>query len=443
MLSYYNSTPKERMCYMKIQAVVIDGFKNLSNVRIRFDNITALVALNNFGKSNVLSAIDFGIAFIKASLEEKQSMMANSNLIPLNKLMLGRNYKYEMDASTEINSQEYIVKYGFEFKWKDSAQNEPEIVDEYLKVKENDNGKKFTQLINRSGSHALYRSSETGRCSSKINVESAELVANKLRAFDGIYYYEIIKKLNNMKLYMEDNLDPRSFYQPDPIIRKGLENEMINADNLPRIIYFLKTQHSSKFALLKDVYFQLFPYIEDLIVEQISLNGTVDSSIPDDVPFVFSKYIYVLLVKDCNLSSSINFESMSDGAKRVFMILTKIIISSISNISLIAIEEPENSVHPGLFQAYIRIINQLLDGCKVIITSHSPYIVSYLDPAWIHVGLQKYPGVAEFYSFKKSGRKQLQIDSAQFSMSMGDYLFTLLSDTDSSLNTYLECGSNG
>ena len=430
------------MCNMKIQAVVIDGFKNLSNVKIRFDNITALVALNNFGKSNVLSAIDFGIAFIKAGLEEKQSMMANSNLIPLNKLMLGRNYKYEMEVSTEIQSQEFIVKYGFEFNWRDSAQKEPEIVAEYLKVKENDNGKKFTQLINRLGSRAFYKSSETGRCSSRINVEPAELVVNKLRAFDGIYYYEIIKKLNNMKIYMEDNLDPRSFYQPDPIIRKCLESEMINADNLPRIIFFLKTQHSSKFELLKEVFLQLFPYIEDVIVEQFSLNGTVGNQIPDDAPFAFSKYIYVLLVKDCNLSNTINFEYMSDGAKRVFMILTKIIVSGISNVSLIAIEEPENSVHPGLFQAYIRIINQLLDDCKVIITSHSPYIVSYLDPAWIHVGLQKNPGVAALYSFKKSGCKQLQSDAAQFNMGMGDYLFSLLSDSDDSLNTYLECDSN-
>ena len=408
---------------MKIQAVVIDGF-------------------NNFAKSNVLSAIDFGIAFIKAGLEEKQSMMANSNLIPLNKLMLGRNYKYEMEVSTEIQSQEFIVKYGFEFNWRDSAQKEPQIVAEYLKVKENDNGKKFTQLINRLGSRAFYKSSETGRCSSRINVEPAELVVNKLRAFDGIYYYEIIKKLNNMKIYMEDNLDPRSFYLPDPIIRKGLESEMINADNLPRIIFFLKTQYSSKFELLKEVFLQLFPYIEDVIVEQFSLNGTVGDQIPDDAPFAFSKYIYVLLVKDCNLSNTINFEYMSDGAKRVFMILTKIIVSGISNVSLIAIEEPENSVHPGLFQAYIRIINQLLDDCKVIITSHSPYIVSYLDPAWIHVGLQKNPGVAEFYSFKKSGQKQLQSDAAQFNMGMGDYLFSLLSDSDDSLNTYLECDSN-
>ena len=75
------STIKEKGCVsMKIQAVLIDGFKNLSNVKISFDNITALVALNNFGKSNVLSGIDFGLAFIKATIEDKKEMMANSNL---------------------------------------------------------------------------------------------------------------------------------------------------------------------------------------------------------------------------------------------------------------------------------------------------------------------------------------------------------------------------
>lgn len=427
---------------MKIQAVVIDGFKNLSNVKIRFDNITALVALNNFGKSNVLSAIDFGMTFIKSSVSEKQIMMANSNLIPMNKAMLGRNYKYEMEVSTEINSQEYLVQYGFEFNWKDSVGKAPKIVGEYLKVKLNIRGQKFTQLIGRSENNALYKSSETGRCSSKINVDSAELVVNKLKAFDDIYYFEIIKKINNMKIYMENNLDANFFYQPNPIIRKGLENEMINADNLPRIIYNLKTQYSGKFDLLKDVYTKLFPNIEDVIVKQIPIGGTEDNQIPEDAPFVFSKYIYVLLVRDCNLSNSIDFASMSDGAKRVFLILTKIIVSSISNVSLIAIEEPENSVHPGLFQAYIRIIHQLLDDCKVIITSHSPYIVSYLDPAWIHVGMNVKPGVAEFFSFKNSGQKQLKKDATHYHMSMGDYLFSLLSDADDSINDYLEFGSN-
>lgn len=152
--------------------------------------------------------------------------------------------------------------------------------------------------------------------------------------------------------------------------------------------------------------------------------------------------IHVLYVKDKSLVQPIDFEMMSDGAKRVFMILTRIIVASINNISLIAIEEPENSVHPKLFQAYMQIISQLLDDCKVIITSHSPYIISYLNPSWIHVGMNRNPGVAEFFAFKKSGQKQLQQDAEEFNMSMGDYLFSLLADAESNINDYLECETN-
>lgn len=434
---------KEGCVDMKIQAVLIDGFKNLSNVKISFDNITALVALNNFGKSNVLSGIDFGLDFIKASIEDKKDMMSNSNLIPINCSMVGRNYRYEMEVSTDINNEEYIIQYGYEFEWKDSEDKEPQIVSEFLKVKLDEKGQKFTQLINRSADLALYKSSETGRCSSKIRVENAELVANKLRAYDELYYAQIITKLNGMKIYMKNNLDAKSFYQPDPIIRKGFENEMINADNLPRVIYNLKKQNPDKFELLKDVYSQLFPDIEDVIVKQFKINGlTNNEELPENLPFVFSNNYHVLFVKEKNLVNPVNFSMMSDGAKRVFMILTKIIVSSVSNISLIAIEEPENSVHPGLFQSYIQIISQLLDDCKVIITSHSPYIISYLDPSWIHVGVNKTAGVAEFFTFKKLGKKQLENDAAGFNMSMGDYLFSMLADNESNISDYLECDAN-
>lgn len=434
---------KEGYVDMKIQAVLIDGFKNLSNVRISFDNITALVALNNFGKSNVLSGIDFGLDFIKASIEDKKDMMSNSNLIPINCNMIGRNYKYEMEVSTDISGEEYIIQYGYEFEWKDNEDKEPRIVSEFLKVKLNKKGQKFTQLINRTADTALYKSSETGRCSSKIKVEETELIANKLKAFDELYYAQIITKLNGMKIYMENNLDAKSFYQPDPIIRKGFENEMINADNLPRIIYNLKEQNPDKFELLKDVYFQLFPDIEDVIVKQFKINGlTNNEELTENLPFVFSNNYHVLFVKEKNLANPVNFSIMSDGAKRVFMILTKIIVSSVSNISLIAIEEPENSVHPGLFQAYIQIISQLLDDCKVIITSHSPYIISYLNPSWIHVGVNRKAGVAEFFSFKKSGQKQLENDAAGFDMSIGDYLFSMLADSESNISDYLECDTD-
>ena len=428
---------------MKIQAVLIDGYKNLSNVKISFDNITALVALNNFGKSNVLSGIDFGLSFIKANVEEKQKMMSNSNLIPINRYILGKNFEYQMEVSTEFQGQEYLVQYGYEFEWALREDREPKIVSEFLKIKLNEKGQKFTQLVKRTQETAVYKSSETGRCSSKIKVDSTELIVNKLRAFDELFYAEIITKLNRMKIYMENNLDAKSFYQPDPFIRRGLEDEMINADSLPRVIFNLKQKNPDKFELLMDVYVQLFPNVEDIIVREFKLDDDKDKrkEVFAGAPFIIANSFYLLFVKDRNLVNPVNFEMMSDGAKIVFMILTKIIVSSLSNISLIAVEEPENSVHPSLFRAYMQIISQLLDDCKVIITSHSPYIISYLNPSWLHIGINRIQGVAEFFTFKDTGKKQLQKDAAEFNMRLGDYLFSMLADTTSNIFDYLESDS--
>ena len=424
---------------MKIQVVRIDGFKNLSKVSIDFDRITALVALNNFGKSNMLSAIDFGFAFIKAPADRKIDLMSNRTLIPINQRMYGRNFSFEIEGTTECAGQEYRVQYGYEFSWRTEEDKIPTIVREFLRAKPNDKGQKYTQFINRTQEASFYKSTDTGRCTSRIKAEPSELIVNKLRAYDGLYYADVIEKINGMKMYMENNLDAKSFYEPDPIIRKGFENEMINADNLPRVIFFLKEQNPEKFDFLKDVYFQLFPDIEDIVVKSFRIDASDEDNLPEDMPFIFTNVIYNLFVKDKNLAKPVNFSMMSDGAKRVFMILAKVIVSSVSGISLIAIEEPENSVHPGLFHAYLQILGQLLDDCKIIITSHSPYIISYLNTSCIYVGLNRNAGIAEFFSFKKSGQKQLEKDAADLKMSIGDYLFSMLADTESNIGDYLEC----
>ena len=425
---------------MKIQGVKIDGFKNLSNVKIKFDTITALVSVNNFGKSNVLSAIDFGLNYIKASMEDKENMMSNINFMPMNVATKNNNYKFEMEILSNFNSVEHIVVYSYEFKWDENNGNEPYIISETLKMKPNKKGGRYNNLINRNEKNAFYKSSETGRCSSKINVEKAELVVNKLRAYDNIFCKNLIKKLNSMKFYMENNLDAKNFYRPDPIIRKDLEDIELRSDNLPRVIFQLKEKNPDKFDLLKNIYKDIFPNFEDIIVKQIPLDATEHEELPEEIPFTLSNAIYFLFVKDVNLVKPINFTMMSDGAKRIFMILTRIILADVSNVSLIAIEEPENSVHPKLFRDYIQIIGQLLDDCKILITSHSPYIISYLELSWIHVGISRKPGVAEFFSFKKSGQKLLEEDAVQLGMSTGDYLFSMLADEENCWEDYLECG---
>lgn len=427
---------------MKIQAVTIGGYKNISDVRLSLDNITALVSLNNFGKSNVLTAIDFGLAFINEAVAEKRKMMANTDCIPLNRCMLGQNFHFELDALTDFNGEEYQVVYGYEFCWKTDEKKEPFILNEYLKCRPAVNGQKYTQLISRDEEKSLYKSSETGRCSSKIRVGAAELIVNKLSAYDDIFSAPLIGKMNGLRFYMENHLDVKGYYAPDPILRKGLDDIAITAKELPRAVFRLQESHREKFELLLDVYKELFPYVEDLIVKRFKIDVR-DADLPaDEAPFRLSSDLYELFVKDERLTQHIRFSQLSDGAQRVFMILVKLVLADVSNVSLIAIEEPENSVHPSLFQAYIQIISQLVTDCRIIITSHSPYVISYLDPSWIYVGINTRPGVASFSAFKRTGQRALQHDADRFDMSMGDYLFSLLSDGETDWTEYLECGSN-
>lgn len=57
------------------------------------NNITALVSLNNFGKSNVLSAIDFGLTYIKSNIEDKIDMMGrDKSIISLSKEIKKRHF---------------------------------------------------------------------------------------------------------------------------------------------------------------------------------------------------------------------------------------------------------------------------------------------------------------------------------------------------------------
>ena len=107
-----------------------------------------------------------------------------------------------------------------------------------------------------------------------------------------------------------------------------------------------------------NAYRQLFPQIKEIIVKQLEV-PELKEKLPDDIPFKLSNEIYVLFVMDENLNQPIGFQEMSDGAKRIFLLLTNMVLADINNIALLGIEEPENSIYPSLLQDYLRILSQL------------------------------------------------------------------------------------
>ncbi len=249
-------------------------------------------------------------------------------------------------------------------------------------------------------------------------------------------------EINNISVYIERHLDASVSYSPDPLVRKDFEDlDVSGVTNIPRTVFHLKRDYPEKYQLLENAFMQLFPQITEISVDEVSVKSKTKTKFPQEVPYIMTDSIYVITVVDKNLNQPINFERLSDGAKKVFLMLTYALLADIKGLSLIAFEEPENSIHPSLLQSYLIVLNQLANRCRIVIASHSPYILKYLDPSNIYVGIPNEVGLAKFVRVQKSKVKSLLSDADAFDMSTGDYLFDLLGgskDDIEQLKIYLE-----
>ena len=427
---------------MEILRTNIKGIRNISELKVVFEQMTALVGLNGYGKSNVLDAIGFGIDFIKYPPQIKTRAMSSRADIPILCSSAGKNFEFEIELKTQFNNEVYVVEYSYEFLW-GTTKVAPRIVKECLKMKASGKGQKYYTYINRDEKDAKYKRSESGRCDARIKIEDDSLIINKLLAFDELYYLDVIKQINNIAFFIEKHLDASPAYDPDPFIFKGFEElELGGIQNIPRAIYYLKKEHKDKFELLVNSFKQLFPRIGHIDVSEHKLNHDKSKqiNISKDAPFMYTDSIYTMSVMDNLLIQPIRFDRLSDGAKRIFLMLTYAIIADIKGLSMIAMEEPENSIHPGLFQSFLDILSQLVNNCKIIFTSHSPYVVQYLDPRSIYIGLSCKDGSTNFKRIASTKVNSLIKDATQYDRSIGDYIFNILSSDDANevLSEYVE-----
>lgn len=426
---------------MKLLSVRIEGFRNIEENRVIFgEGITSLVATNSYGKSNLMKAIDFAADFIKADSDKKDAMMSWTHGIPFNRYVQSRNFIADFVLLIETESSNYTVNYGFEFVWIKNKGGK-KIIGEWLNVKEEGVSQKYSRLINRK-EKPLYKSAPTGRCSSIIRVEDNELVVNKLMLLNNLYYREIISHINKIKVHLERHMDASWFYLQDPIVPKDYEEfDLSNLSSVPRTIFRLKKKYPDKYEILESAFVQLFPNIQAIDVKEIDIGEHHDIRISGDAPYTLTNKVYSMFVQDANLNQPMDFSSMSDGAKRVFLMLTCALIADIECITLIEFEEPENSIHPGLLQSYLTVLSQLAGECRIIVASHSPYIIQYLDTEEIYVGKPNDRGVADFSRIDGRKINQLMKDAAEESNSIGDYIFELLSGEEDEVNyllNYLE-----
>ncbi len=417
---------------MKIQKIKFGGFANIEELEMDLGKFNALIALNNYGKSNVLRAIYFGFDFIKNTAQIRNKMMAFRPVIPINTFTANLPFTFEVTFITKLENDDCEVNYGFSFDWiKNDKLKGQRIRDEFLKIKSLKQDSKPRAYIKRNLKEALHLTSPTGRCDKAIRISRNELVITKLNYFDNLFYWDIIHQINNLNLARVETLqDPDGLFtnieisDEDPISQNDHSLTMEDAKNPAYFIFSLMKKDNKKYELLKDSIKSLLPNLEEFEPIEINIKDEADLKKPkEDLPFNFPEKVYDVKVKEKNNNQKTSIRYLSSGSQRLFYILTSTIAAEHNNIPILTFEELENSIHPGLLQKLLIILDSLTTKTKVIFSSHSPHLIQYLDSDNIKIGIPNLKSLSIFKGLKKSSYNKLVKIALEEGIPAGDMIF--------------------
>ena len=397
---------------MTVSSFVIEGISNIGSLRLDVVSLNALIAPNGYGKSNVLRAIGFGMDFLSANEQEKIQMM-RSRFVPINNNMYRKDFRFEIMGSTMMDEQEMEYHYGYTFSWW-AEDKEGRITSEWLKIKRSAD-QRFRQIINRpSTDECMILPSPTGRCTKSFEVPSSQLALSAIAVRSDMYLNSIASQLCDMTIPNLETLDnPESYFSVDG--DRGIR--MLDGETISAYLYRLRTTDEDSYSILIDGLLQLLPGIEEFSPEVITLADGQSK-------------IYDIRVKEKFNSQPTSIRQLSSGSKRIIFLFTLCVAAHKRNIPMIMLEEPENSVHPRLMENLLLAMQNYASKTKILITSHSPYLMRYLQPEQMFFGLPKHDGLAHFAKVNPSKLKYLYKYAGDMELTFGEFMFEFMLDIE-------------
>ena len=436
---------------MILKSLTVSGFKNIKHTFLSFSNkAIAVVSPNNYGKSNLFEAFDFATNFIAAGAKQRNMMMAWVDGIPIAKNIDHLPFQFDIEFELPNQSEYRFVHYGFTFLWYRDDKTGQRIIDERLEIRPSESVR-YSAYLKRSLNQ--YRKGKSTNAFRKLVLESNTLAIDVLPSIDDLEYSEVVQAIREFEYRVCDTLDVKARFQPFPIRLADDDGKHIRFDDedIPCALYQLKEFYPEQYDLFEDAIYTLFPDFLSIDIQAHELNlaeqsnlrlvyssaaeGEPQQAAEAAIPFQLKDKVYRVIVRSNALNQPVSLASMSTGTKRIFWLLTNIFIASCNNVSCIGIEELETSIHPKMLKDLLAIITESLQSTCLIISSHSPYLVQYLKPSQIYIGSSVDTGVAQFFRIAHSKEKKLLSAAQTYDLSVGEYLFELMSGESIALKT--------
>ena len=407
-----SNSDKGRSCMYKIKRIHINGFRNISKTTIRFsDPVTVLLAPNNFGKTNVLHAIEFAANLVGRGVEAQESLLKDNHYTSYNVFSddeakdKGREFSFEIDFVADGDE----IRYAFKISPHKGVLEES-LASEYVTF--------FERRAEELSVHLPL--DKINIVVSPYNLIASVLIDKDLKA--GKYADTLRKLLFRMRSMFCNRESPHGEYM--------IEKKKKPIDSVIRLYRDVDVR---QYPLFKEKFLYLFKEIEDFDIwdlydrsRKVSRELLLDYR-PEDYRIEF-------------ISSSKRrpelFSDLSTGTQDIFCLLLEVFMNRTK--PLIMIEEIENGIHPSLFRKILETVDDVCKNNRVLVTTHSPSVARYFKTrafSSFYVGVPNQNGRTAFKAIDENKEDEIKKMAKIHGCSIGEIIVDMLSDSDETIET--------
>ena len=323
-----------------VKSLIAENFLSLDKVKVDFGKLTILVGSNAAGKSNIIKALMLlsGIGRASAGTDINTICKNHLGFESLRQIFYDPSRNVTLRLNLEVDGQNMFYRISFN---SNGIINREEVICEKA-------------LLTRTASTSASYVGKEGKLFELSLSYSFPAMVQISKIKDSHF---IIRRMRNILANIRTYAFEAARIRSESSSGFNL-NLSRNGSNLAQVLHSLLTYKRKSFLEIEDIMKQLIPEIEEI-----------------NVPTTKDGQRTYLLIKENGIPEPLKYHNISDGTLRILAFVTALYLEN----TIIAFEEPENCVHPYLFETVVDLCRK--SPTQVVITTHSPYLLNkILDP---------------------------------------------------------------
>lgn len=339
---------------MPISELHVSGYRSIRDVRLKLGPVNVLVGPNGCGKSNLYQSI---YLLARSAQGELARTLAREGGMPSVMWAGAWNPKKpkRMSLEVEVDEFEYELTCGLPQALGTVFKLDPEIKEESVRLR--DRGTRRVNMLHRSGASLMVRDVKGNKTQYPREVSTSESALSQLREPNLYPELAVVREeMSSWRFYHHFRTDPDSPIRQPQI---GIRTPVLSHDG------------SDLAAVLQTI---------REIGDAEALDEAVENAFPGSalqIDVDRERMLLRIMMSVPGLNRSLDARELSDGTLRYLCLLGALL--GPRPPSLMALNEPETSLHPDLLDPLGRLVAQAASRSQLWIATHSVRLAERIE----------------------------------------------------------------